>query len=288
MAFRRIPDVAQDLSIFGLNRGLFHPTGSTTVVDRYFHSLYIMNRQRHSYIQLFRFLVPAVAIALVSAAMFSGCSTSEDIAKGNLTQIIRSGSKPIQAEPKADDYVIRQGDQIVFSVWGYPEFTTQALVKETGSLTIPLIGDFLVSGSTKEQFVKEVKKRLTEYIQGDIQITINILSATAQRVSVIGEVTKQENYPVTSDISLLEVLSMAGGTTADSDLRHVRILRAGLDRQPIEVDLMWYIENGNVDAVPIVRPGDTIFIPKRSNVIRELSDFLRDAIFILGFFSVFK
>jgi polysaccharide export outer membrane protein len=247
-----------------------------------------MTDTRHTIITRILRLTAAAATAVCMLIALSGCSSSDEIAKGNLTQIIRSGSKTIQAEPKADDYVIRQGDQIQFSVWGYPEFTTQALVKESGSLTIPLIGDILVSGSTKEQFVKEVRKRLSEYVQGDIQITINILSATAQKVSVIGAVTKQENYPVTSDLSLLEVLSMAGGTTPDSDLRHVRILRAGLDRQPIEVDLMWYIENGNIDAVPIVRPGDTIFIPKRGNVIRELSDFLRDAVFILGFFRVFN
>jgi polysaccharide export outer membrane protein len=218
----------------------------------------------------------------------SGCSSSDEMTRDNLTQIIRSGSKTIQAEPKTDDYVIRQGDQIQLSVFEYPEFTTQALVKESGGITIPLIGDIIVAGITKQQFEQEVKKKLSEYIHGDIQLTLNIVSTVAQKVSVLGAVTKQDNYAVTTDQSLLEILSMAGGTTPDSDLRHVKILRAGMNRQPVEVDLAWYIENGNIDAIPVVRPGDTVFIPKKANVIRELSDFLRDAIFIFGFFRVFN
>jgi polysaccharide export outer membrane protein len=228
------------------------------------------------------------AVAVGTALVLLGCSSSDEMAKEHLTQIIRSGSKPIQAEIKAEDYVIRQGDQIQITVWGYPEFTTQAVVKEGGTITVPLVGEVQVAGNTREVVIQDLKKRLAEYIQGNIEVTMTIVSVVAQRVAVLGAVSRQDNYAVTTDLSLLEVLSMAGGTTQDSDLRHVRILRSGVSRQPIEVDLTGYIENGNVEAIPIVRPGDTVFVPKKGNVVRDLSDFLRDAIFIFGFFRVFN
>ena len=227
-----------------------------------------------------------VCAGIIAFALW-GCSSSEEIAKDKLTQITRSPAKTIQAEVKAGDYVIRQGDQISISVWGYPEFTTQTVVKESGTITIPLIGDMMVSSITKEEFTNELKKRLTEYVQGEIRLTVTIVSTVAQRVSVLGSVSKQDNYAVASDLSLLEVLSMAGGTTTDSDLHHIMILRAGTSHQPVDVDLSAYIESGNVEGVPVVRPGDTVFVPKKGNVIRDLSDFLRDAIFIFGFFRVF-
>src|SRR5712671_1001534 len=101
--------------------------------------------------------------------MYCGCSSSsEEIAKDNLTQIIRSGSRPIQAETQADNYVIRQGDQIQFSVWNYPEFNTTGIVKETGTLTVPLLGEMAAVGVTKEQFADQLRQRLAEYIQGEI------------------------------------------------------------------------------------------------------------------------
>ncbi len=226
---------------------------------------------------------------IVLAALIAGCaSSSEEIAKDNLTQIIRSGSRPIQAETQADNYVVRQGDQVQFSVWNYPEFNTTAYVKETGTLTVPLIGDLTAAGLTKEQFTDQLRQKLSEYIQGEIKLTISVTSTIVQKVAVLGAVTKQDSYPLTADVALLEILSTAGGTTADSDLRHVKILRSGIGHQPIEVDLTSYIENGNIESIPMVRPGDTVFVPKKANVIREMSDFMRDAIFIFGFFRVFN
>jgi polysaccharide export outer membrane protein len=225
-------------------------------------------------------------IVLFILPLFIGCS-SDEMTKDSLTHIIRSGSHPIQMDTQADNYVIRQGDQIQFSVWGYPEFNTTTFVKETGTIAIPLVGEITVAGLTKEQFSQQMKQKLAEYVQGEIKLTISVASLVAQKIAVLGAVSKQENYTFANDASLLEVLSTAGGTTADSDLRHIKILRKGVSREPIDVDLTWYLENGDVEAIPLVRPGDTVFVPKKENVIRELSDFMRDAIFIFGFFRVF-
>lgn len=229
----------------------------------------------------------ALPVLLAATAVFSGCGSS-DLAKENVTQIIRSGSRPIQVEAQSDNYVIRQGDQVQVSVWGYPEFNTQSVVKELGQIAMPLLGDLTAAGLTKDQFTQQLTKKLAEYIQGEIKLTVTVVSATPQKVTVLGEVSRQENYPLASDATLIEVLSTAGGTTPESDLRNIKILRSGLNRQPIEVDLTWYMENGNIESIPVIRPGDTVFVPKRSNIIRELSDFMRDAIFIFGFFQVFN
>lgn len=227
-------------------------------------------------------------IVILFFLIIGGCSTSGDIAKDNLTQIIRSGSQPMYRNSQADNYVIRSGDHIQIIVWGYPEFNFQGPVLETGSLTIPLIGELVAAGFTKEQFTSQLKQKLSVYIQGEIKVSLYITGVVVQKVTVLGEVTRQDNYTISSELSLIEILSTAGGTTADSDLRNIKILRGGLNTPPIEVDLISFIEDGNVVAIPIVRPGDTIYVPKKYNVIRELSDFMRDAIFIFGFFRIFN
>ncbi len=216
-----------------------------------------------------------------------GC-TSAPTTKENPVEVVRSGSKTIQLEAQSDTYILRQGDQIQLSVWGYPEFNSSGIVRENGMFTVPLVGDVLAIGSTKEQFIQRLQKKLEEYIQGEIKLSVTVLSTTMQKVSVLGTVNHQDNYPVTSDMTLLAVLTIAGGTTTDSDLRHIKILRGGLNLPPIEVDLASFIENGNLDAIPIIRPGDTVYVPKKENVVRDLSDFVRDAIFIFSFFRVFN
>ena len=225
-------------------------------------------------------------IAGALAVALTGCG-SDNMSKDSITQIIRSGSRPIQAEAKADDYVIRAADSIKIEVWGYPEFNTQTIVKETGTVTVPNVGDVVAAGTTKDQFRQAVVARLSEYIQGEVKLNLVVISAVPQKITVIGAVTRQENYPLSKEVTLVEALSMAGGVTPESDLRAITILRGGMNGQPIEVDMDYYFEHGNFEAIPIVRPGDTIFVPRTDNVIREISLFFRDVIFIFGFFQLF-
>jgi polysaccharide export outer membrane protein len=235
---------------------------------------------------LLKRLAPAVGI-LLAAALLAGCG-SNDMSRDSLTQIIRSGARPMQAEAKSDDYVIRLSDHIKLEVWGYPEFNTEQVVKEIGTVSIPNVGEVAAAGFTKDQFRQQLVTKLAEYIQGEVKISLTVISAVPQKITVIGAVTRQENYPLTTEVTLLEAISMAGGTTVESDLRAVRILRGGLSAQPIEVDLEYYMEVGSLESVPIIRPGDVIYVPRNENVIRELSMFMRDVIFVFGFFELFN
>ncbi|HEY6952540.1 MAG TPA: polysaccharide biosynthesis/export family protein, partial [Bacteroidota bacterium] len=213
-----------------------------------------------------------------------GCSTQSST-RGELPAVSRSSRGIIVVNAPTTPLLIKQGDNIDLSVWGYPEFTTSATVKTGGTITIPLVGEIKAAGLTKDDFSELVRARLSEYVQGQPKITISISSPLVQKVTVLGAVTRQDNYPVTAEVPLVEVLSTAGGTTVDSDLNHVRILRYGSD-EPIEVDVQHFIETGNVELIPKVRPGDTIYVPKKENFIRSFSDFLRDVVVLFGFFRV--
>lgn len=220
------------------------------------------------------------------ACALAGCGTEGVTQKDELSSS-RSGKGIIIINTPANTAppVIKQGDNVEISVWGYPEFTTSTTVKMGGTVTLPLVGDIKAEGLSKADFTELVKARLSEYVKGNPKITISISSPLVQKVTVLGEVTRQDTYPVTSEVPLIELLSTAGGTTADSDLNHVRILRYDTD-QPIEVNVQRYIETGNVDMMPKVRPGDTVFVPKKENFVRSFSDFLRDVVLLFGFFRV--
>ena len=174
------------------------------------------------------------------------------------------------------------------SVWGYPEFSTSTTVKPTGTIIVPLIGELKAAGFTKDDFSDQVRSRLSEYVQGEAKVTLSVSSPLTQKVTIIGSVTRQDNYPVTAEVSLMEILSTAGGPSPESDLNHVRIIRFGANSDPVEVDLAYFMETGEVDLMPKVRPGDTVFVPKKENFIRSFSDFLRDVVLLFGFFRVFN
>jgi len=130
-----------------------------------------------------------------------------------------------------------------------------------------------------------LKERLSEYVKGDPRITISHIDMNS-RVSVMGAVTKQDNYPVMTDESLIEIIAAAGGPAEGADLRHVKLFRNGKRNDVIDVDITRHLEDGDMEDIPKVKPGDMVFVPKEENLMRELSDYARDILVLFGFFSL--
>lgn len=229
-----------------------------------------------------------VYFLLISIFYLIGCSTTREITSTNLTQQIKTGIITETADSESENYVIRVGDKINLVVWGYPEFNAQVQVKENGFVSLPLIGEVLSAGLTKNQLIEKLREKLAVYITGEIKINIDITSIMTQKVTVLGAVNRQDNYPVNTEVSLIEILSTAGGVTIDADLRRIKIIRNSIGSQPVDVNLIEKIEKGDINTIPIVKPGDMVYVPKKYNMIRELSEFFRDAIFLLSLFRVFN
>src|SRR3989339_120816 len=181
--------------------------------------------------------------------------------------------------------MIKSGDQLQVSVWGYPEFNTTTTVKDYGTVTIPLIGDVMAAGLTTDRFTVDVSRKLTQYVKGEPKVTVSHIDMN-KRISVMGAVNKQDNYTSLSDISLVEIIAAAGGPTPDADLGHVKIFMKGKISDVKEIDLAKHLEQGDMDNIPKVRSGDTVFVPREENVMRKLSDFTRDILLLFGFFSL--
>lgn len=219
--------------------------------------------------------------------VLSGCGTSEGLARVNFKMAATVDSLALKTNVQNDAYVIRQGDVVTISVHGYPEMDTTATVGESGTIPAKLVGDQQAAGLSRSELAEQLHAKLSVYISSQFSVTITVLNRMVQNVTVLGEVTRQGIYPIAAGTSLLQVLATAGGSTSDSDLRHVRIFPSGQLENPVEADIS-QTSLGIIKDVPLVKPGDIVYVPKEENVIRELSGFFRDAIFLFSFFSVFR
>ncbi len=229
----------------------------------------------------------AVVIFMIGLLAF-GCSA--DTTKENTSYRVPYRESTAPAPAQVESKVVLVGDSVAFSVWGYPEFATRTVVKETGTITVPLAGEVLAAGYSREEFTTYLKQKLAEFIKGEIKLLLEV-THPVPRITVLGAVSRQGGYPTKTDVPLLEVLSNAGGWTEKSDLRYVRISRQSTQSTEggtIEVNLESYLDTGNMRALPVVHPGDVVFIPEKENVVREVSEFLRDAFILFGFFNIFN
>ncbi len=87
-------------------------------------------------------------------------------------------------------------------------------------------------------------------------------------VNVWGFVNKPGQYMVPYDTDLISLLSYAGGPREDAKITKIKLVRAAFhgkstekgNGQVIEIDVKKYIESGQAEIIPILKPGDTIVV----------------------------
>lgn len=227
-----------------------------------------------------------LAFIILAMIMLQACSSSAELPSEQLPPPEAAETETTEAE---DQYVIRPGDEIEILVWEQPSFNTLTSVSKLGTIAIPLLGEITVAGLTQEELKRDIEGKLSEFIRGEMNITISIRNTDTLIVSVLGMVTRPDNYPVVDRTSIFRIISTAGGTTEEANLKKVKLYRQSGPEDYVTLNLVEYLETGQMDSpVLLVRPGDIVYVPKKENAVREMSEFLRDVIILFGIFRVFN
>ncbi len=149
------------------------------------------------------------------------------------------------------------------TVFEEPDLTTRARVSRAGEITFPMLGRVQVAGLT----VEGVQEKLTKLLSEDFLVhpQIQVFIDTPRTVSVTGKVMKPGSYPISTERSMtvMEVITLAGGFTNDADLNGTRIIRTvGRQKQTIRVRVTDIIQGGDKSKDATVRAGDIIFVPE--------------------------
>ena len=119
-----------------------------------------------------------------------------------------------QEEPAfVKEYRIGPKDLLEIAVFELPELNQTARVSEDGSISMPLLGKVVIEGLTKEELQQRLAGLLEEKYLKKARVTVFIKEYQSQRVSVIGAVGKPGMYELIGRVSLLEMISQAGGLT---------------------------------------------------------------------------
>jgi polysaccharide biosynthesis/export protein len=193
------------------------------------------------------------------------------------------------ADPARDEnvYVLGPGDRIVVNIFDVPEFSAENgtyTVLVDGSITFPWIGRISMQGLTLEEASALLEREYggRGFIVEPL-ISVNLATARALKVSVVGEVKRPGPYDIspTGDTaeplltataggvavdqwpSVTDAIQAAGGISQLADLRNVQIRRAGRNgaEELIDVNLWELLRSGRLNQDVTLRDGDTIVIP---------------------------
>lgn len=128
-----------------------------------------------------------------------------------------------------------------------------------------------------EKYILEANTNLLPPLEdGDVIFIPGWPGATS--VKVTGEVKEPGNYEVFANLqNVLDLIFKAGGATENADLSRVVLFSPQRkDHREHVINIKQSLTTQQYDLIPVVQPGDVIYIPKARNYWRTFVQVMRD------------
>ncbi|MDP8206362.1 MAG: SLBB domain-containing protein [Candidatus Electryonea clarkiae] len=159
------------------------------------------------------------------------------------------------------EVLIKPGNIVHITVLGYPELSSAVLVRQDGSTNYPLLSNIPIDGMTIRQLQDVLLPILARNVERP-KLFINLAEEIQIEVLIEGQVRNPGRYTVKGPINLQGVLSIAGGTTREADLRNISISRqTSFKQKEITVDMYQFFLDKENFPIPDINEGDIIFVP---------------------------
>jgi len=193
---------------------------------------------------------------LLSVFLFVGA-----VAKGDAADNTVDTSPPSQTVSQAGpEYRMGPEDSLRISVWENRDLTLDLVVRPDGKISMPLIQDVVAEGQTAEELANTIHQKLLTFIK-EPQVSVIVLQVNAPKYFVMGNVTRPGTYPLRSETSVLQALSLAGGFTQFASPRSIKLIRNTRGKQQVQKVNYYKIIDEGGEGNYILQSGDTVVVP---------------------------
>lgn len=161
------------------------------------------------------------------------------------------------------EYRIGPKDLLQLTVIGFEDLNRQYRVSEEGSINLPYLGETEVEGLTRGELEKRLAQLLQEknYIKNP-QVGVLIVEYQSKRIYLLGAVGNTGSYELLGRMTLLKLLSQAGGLTPDAgeEIIITRQLPEG-EKITLKIPVKDLLLEGNPSLDIPLQPDDIINVP---------------------------
>lgn len=200
--------------------------------------------------------------------------------------IFKTTPGPISEGPVDEQYLLSPGDEVVLTLWGALNSTSNLTISEEGFLELPEEGGRI---STNGVSLKELKARVTQalslihasYINAEDPskstafVDVKLGKIRKVLLYVVGEVQNPGAYTLTSGTAtIINLLHNAGGVRESGSLREIKIRRA--DGKIDNIDIYDFLLTGKLDVKKSrLQSGDYVIVPLKQKSITILGEVRR-------------
>lgn len=177
--------------------------------------------------------------------------------------VVTVAAIPLSAQ---QDVRLRRGDTIRLDVPQREDLGRLLTIDTKGDISLPIVGEVHVEGLKLEEARIAMLRSLQEVYPSVQAITLTLINEESRRlIYVQGQVARPGKYEIGGTPSVWDAIKEAGGATALASLEMVRIIRAEQEGSTTSlVNLQRALDTGDINALPILKPGDTVIVPERT------------------------
>lgn len=180
---------------------------------------------------------------------------SAAVASTNVT----AASAAVPTVPPA--YVIGPSDVLSIMFWRDKDMSVDVTVRPDGKISLPLLNEINASGFTPEQLRTKILEAAGKILE-DPDATVVVKEIHSRNVFITGNVTKPATYALNSDMTVLQLIAVAGGLLEYADSKNIVVIRNENGRQQYHKfnynDVVR--QKGMGQNIPL-KPGDTVVVP---------------------------
>jgi polysaccharide biosynthesis/export protein len=158
-------------------------------------------------------------------------------------------------------FVIGPEDVLLVHFWRDQEMSGEVTVRPDGMITLPLVGDVRAAGLTTEAVKAEIEK-LSSRLITEPNVTVAVKQINSRKVFITGEVGKPGPYPLIGPLTVMQLISVAGGLLEYADKDSIVVLRTVDGRQKGYKFRYSDVSKGKgLEQNIELQSGDTIVVP---------------------------
>ena len=183
-----------------------------------------------------------------------------------LGQTPRRTSGPVAAAHAAAvaapaDYVIGPNDQLSIVFWRDKDISGDVIVRPDGKISLPLLNEIQAAGFTPEQLRAHVVEAAAKYLEQP-NATVIVKEIHSRNAYITGKVTKSGTYVLAVDMTVMQLIALAGGLLEYADDKNIVIIRNEEGRQQyLQFNYREVINQKNSKQNVVLHPGDTVVVP---------------------------
>lgn len=173
-----------------------------------------------------------------------------------------SGAATADVPAVPPSYVIGAQDVLSIVFWRDKDMSADVVVRPDGRISLPLLNDVQAAGFTPEQLRAQLEEVASKYVE-EPTASVVLKEIHSRNVYITGNVAKPSTYPLVGDMTVLQLIALAGGLQEYADAKNIVVIRnegAGKQRYH-KFNYKDVIRQKQIQQNIPLEPGDTVVVP---------------------------